>query len=174
MAGCVLLNDLSVPHASYYRPPVKFKCVDGFLGIGPRCVPLAEVGDINALTLEVRINGALRQTVDFGGLVRDAATLLLATGVPLCGFRHLTGQPCPLCGGTHACAALAQGDLMVAWQANPGLMPLFVIAAARAAQLAWEAWTGRRVTRWRIGPALWKAGGLFLIGSWALRLAGVL
>ncbi|MBK7991306.1 MAG: DUF2752 domain-containing protein [Comamonadaceae bacterium] len=90
------------------------------------------------------------------------------------GFRHLTGQPCPLCGGTHACAALAQGDLMVAWQANPGLMPLFVIAAARAAQLAWEAWTGRRVTRWRIGPALWKAGGLFLIGSWALRLAGVL
>ena len=76
VAGCVLLNDLSVPHASYYRPPVKFKCVDGFLGIGPRCVPLAEVGDIKALTLEVRINGELRQTVDFSGLVRNAATLL--------------------------------------------------------------------------------------------------
>ena len=76
VAGCVLLNDLSVPHASYYRPPVKFKCVDGFLGIGPRCVPLAEVGDINALTLEVRINGELRQTVEFSGLVRHAATLL--------------------------------------------------------------------------------------------------
>jgi hypothetical protein len=73
-------------------------------------------------------------------LALGAAPLLLATGVPLCGFRHLTGQPCPLCGGTHACAALAQGDLMVAWQANPGLMPLFVIAAAHAAQLAWEAW----------------------------------
>ena len=107
-------------------------------------------------------------------LVLGAAPLLLTTGVPLCGFRHLTGQPCPLCGGTHACAALAQGDLLTAWQANPGLMPIFVIAAAHAAQLAWEAWTGRRVTRWRIGPALWKAGGLFLIGSWALRLAGVL
>ncbi|MBK9987724.1 MAG: fumarylacetoacetate hydrolase family protein [Betaproteobacteria bacterium] len=76
VAGCVLLNDLSVPHDSYYRPPVKFKCLDGFLGIGPRCVPLAEVGDIHALTLEVRINGALRQTVDFSGLVRHAATLL--------------------------------------------------------------------------------------------------
>ena len=60
VAGCVLLNDLSVPHASYYRPPVKFKCLDGFLGIGPRCVPLAEVGDIHALTLEMRINGELR------------------------------------------------------------------------------------------------------------------
>jgi 5-oxopent-3-ene-1,2,5-tricarboxylate decarboxylase/2-hydroxyhepta-2,4-diene-1,7-dioate isomerase len=76
VVGCVLLNDLSVPHDSYYRPPVKFKCLDGFLGIGPRCVPLTEVGDLNTLKLEVRINGALRQTVDFGGLVRDAATLL--------------------------------------------------------------------------------------------------
>ncbi len=76
VVGCVLLNDLSIPHDSYYRPPVKFKCLDGFLGIGPRCVPLAEVGDINALTLEVRINGELRQTVEFSGLVRHAATLL--------------------------------------------------------------------------------------------------
>ena len=76
VVGCVLLNDLSIPHDSYYRPPVKFKCLDGFLGIGPRCVPLAEVGDVNALKLEVRINGALRQTVDFHTLVRDAATLL--------------------------------------------------------------------------------------------------
>jgi len=76
VVGCVLLNDLSVPHDSYYRPPVKFKCLDGFLGIGPRCVPLAELGDIHALMLEVRINGELRQTVDFSGLVRNAATLL--------------------------------------------------------------------------------------------------
>ncbi len=76
VAGCVLMNDLSIPHDSYYRPPVKFKCLDGFLGIGPRCVPLAEAGGVNALKLEVRINGALRQTVDLSGLVRDAATLL--------------------------------------------------------------------------------------------------
>ncbi|REM69074.1 fumarylacetoacetate hydrolase, partial [Mycobacterium tuberculosis] len=33
--GFVLMNDLSIPHASFFRPPVKFKCVDGFLGIGP-------------------------------------------------------------------------------------------------------------------------------------------
>ena len=105
-------------------------------------------------------------------LALGAAPLLLATGVPLCGFRHLTGQPCPLCGGTHACAALAQGDLLAAWQANPGLMPLFVIAAAHAAQLAWEAWRGQRVTRWRIGRAAWQAGGLFLMGAWGLRILG--
>jgi 5-oxopent-3-ene-1,2,5-tricarboxylate decarboxylase/2-hydroxyhepta-2,4-diene-1,7-dioate isomerase len=80
VVGCVLLNDLSIPHDSYYRPPVKFKCLDGFLGVGPRCVPLAELGDVNALKLEVRVNGALRQTVDFHTLVRDAATLLADVG----------------------------------------------------------------------------------------------
>jgi hypothetical protein len=105
-------------------------------------------------------------------LALGAAPLLLATGVPTCAFRHLTGQPCPLCGGTHACAALARGDLLAAWQANPGLMPLIVIAAAQAVQLAWEAWRGRRVTRWRIGPTAWQAGGLYLMGAWGLRLLG--
>jgi 5-oxopent-3-ene-1,2,5-tricarboxylate decarboxylase/2-hydroxyhepta-2,4-diene-1,7-dioate isomerase len=80
VVGCVLLNDLSIPHDSYYRPPVKFKCLDGFLGIGPRCVPLAKVGDVNTLKLEVRINGVLRQTLDLEGLVRDAATLLADVG----------------------------------------------------------------------------------------------
>ena len=88
--GCVLLNDLSIPHDSYYRPPVKFKCLDGFLGIGPRCVPLAEVGDINALTLEVRINGELRQTVEFSGLVRHAAALLAEVNA------FMTLQPCDI------------------------------------------------------------------------------
>lgn len=78
--GAVLLNDLSVPHASYYRPPVKYRCLDGFLGVGPRCMPLAQVGDLSALKLDVRIDGALVQTVDFGGLVRDAATLLADVG----------------------------------------------------------------------------------------------
>ena len=76
VAGCVLLNDLSIPHASYYRPPVKFKCLDGFLGIGPQCLPLASVGDVNALKLDIRINGVLCQIVDFTGLARNAATLL--------------------------------------------------------------------------------------------------
>lgn len=76
VAGVVLLNDLSLPHASYYRPPVKYRNLDGFLGVGPRVRPLAAVGDLSALALTVRINGDLRQTVDLATLVRDAATLL--------------------------------------------------------------------------------------------------
>jgi len=76
IGGWVLLNDLSVPHASFFRPPVKFKCLDGFLGVGARLVPAAEAGDPACFRLEVRVNGALKQSVDFAGLVRDAQHLL--------------------------------------------------------------------------------------------------
>lgn len=107
-------------------------------------------------------------------LALGAAPLLLLAKVPLCAFRQITGQPCPLCGGTHACAALAQGDFTAAWQANPGLMPLAALAAVAALQLGWEAWHGRRVTHWRISPSAWRAGGLFLMGAWGLRLLGFL
>lgn len=80
VAGYVLMNDLSVPHASFFRPPVKFKCLDGFLGIGERLVPASETGDPSGFTLEVRINGELKQTVNFNHLVRDASRLLADVG----------------------------------------------------------------------------------------------
>ena len=72
---CVLLADLGLPHASYYRPPIKFRNRDGFLGCGPASVPLT-LADIAALKLEVRVNGEAVQAVDLSTLVRDAATLL--------------------------------------------------------------------------------------------------
>lgn len=80
VAGYVLVNDLSVPHASFFRPPVKFKCLDGFLGIGEQLVPAGEAGDPSGFMLEVRINGELKQTVNFNHLVRDAARLLTDVG----------------------------------------------------------------------------------------------
>lgn len=72
VAGCVLMNDLSVPHASFYRPPVKFKCLDGFLGIGAE----VRAADPASLRIEVLVNGELRQTVRFDALVRDPQRLL--------------------------------------------------------------------------------------------------
>lgn len=74
--GFVLMNDLSIPHASFFRPPVKFKCVDGFLGIGPAMRDAQEVADPARFKLEVRINGELRQSVDFSQTVRNAEQLL--------------------------------------------------------------------------------------------------
>lgn len=78
VAGCVLFNDVAIPHESYYRPPVKYRCVDGFLGVGDAVRPLAELGGMEALSslvLELRVNGVMRQRVTLSDMVRDAASL---------------------------------------------------------------------------------------------------
>ena len=80
VAGYLLMNDLSVPHASYFRPPIRFKCLDGFLGIGSTLLPASAAVDPSQFVLEVRINGALRQTVTFGKLIRNPQQLLTDVG----------------------------------------------------------------------------------------------
>lgn len=81
--ACALLNDFSLPHSSYFRPPVKFRCRDGFLGTPVQTVPLADLGGLSALAglqLQVLVNGVLCQTVDLSQLVRPAAALLTDVG----------------------------------------------------------------------------------------------
>ncbi|MES1162160.1 MAG: fumarylacetoacetate hydrolase family protein, partial [Rhizobacter sp.] len=56
VAGCVIVNDVSVPHDSYYRPSLRFKCRDGFCPIGTP-VARAAVGDPNALIVVVEVDG---------------------------------------------------------------------------------------------------------------------
>ena len=84
VAGYVLMNDLSIPHGiaqqGFFRPPVKSKCLDGFLGVGSQLVPPGQTGDPARLRLQVRINGEVRQTLDFANLVRSPARLLADVG----------------------------------------------------------------------------------------------
>jgi 5-oxopent-3-ene-1,2,5-tricarboxylate decarboxylase/2-hydroxyhepta-2,4-diene-1,7-dioate isomerase len=75
VAGAVLLNDWAVPHASYYRPPVKARCRDGYLAL-PEKMTAGPWSDWAALKIEVQLNGALVQTVDLRELKRDIPTLL--------------------------------------------------------------------------------------------------
>jgi 5-oxopent-3-ene-1,2,5-tricarboxylate decarboxylase/2-hydroxyhepta-2,4-diene-1,7-dioate isomerase len=79
-AGYLLMNDLSVPHASYFRPPVRFKCLDGFLGVGGTLLAADAAVDPSRFVLEVRINGDVKQTVTFDQLVRSASQLLADIG----------------------------------------------------------------------------------------------
>jgi 5-oxopent-3-ene-1,2,5-tricarboxylate decarboxylase/2-hydroxyhepta-2,4-diene-1,7-dioate isomerase len=79
VGAAALLCDWSVPHASYYRPPVKFRCRDGFLAL-PQQVTKGQVADWAALQIEVRCNGERVQTVDLRGLMRDLPTLLADVG----------------------------------------------------------------------------------------------
>ena len=79
VGGAALLNDWSVPHASYYRPPVKFRCRDGFLAL-PQQVTVGQVPDWAALQIAVRRNGDLVQTVDLRELMRAMPELLADVG----------------------------------------------------------------------------------------------
>ena len=107
-------------------------------------------------------------------LAMVAAPLLVRfTELRLCVFRSATGLPCPLCGGTRACAALVEGDFLAAMQFNPGLMPLLALALVHGTQLGYEALTGRRVgAPWRIGARPWVFVGVFLLTAWIARLLG--
>ena len=75
IAGYVLMNDLSVPHASFFRPPVKFKCVDGFLGVGAKGLGIAQV-KTDTVVLTVKVNGKEVQRVNYADTVRKSQTLL--------------------------------------------------------------------------------------------------
>lgn len=75
VAGAVLFNDVAIPHQSYYRPPLKYRCVDGFLGVGEVLRPVASLNELSSLVLELRVDGVMRQRTALADLVRDAATL---------------------------------------------------------------------------------------------------
>ena len=76
VAGYVIVNDISVPHSSFYRPSIRFKARDGFCPIGPRVTPRAEIADPDALTTRVFIDGVLHQATSTAELIRPIARLL--------------------------------------------------------------------------------------------------
>jgi 5-oxopent-3-ene-1,2,5-tricarboxylate decarboxylase / 2-hydroxyhepta-2,4-diene-1,7-dioate isomerase len=76
LAGYLIVNDVSVPHALFYRPAIRFKARDGFCTLGPRVVPRAAIADPDALAIRVFIDGELRQSADTGQLVRPVGRLL--------------------------------------------------------------------------------------------------
>ena len=59
VAGCVIVADVSVSHASFYRPQVRFKAGDGFCPIGPRVVSLDALGDLGRLAIRVQVDGRM-------------------------------------------------------------------------------------------------------------------
>ena len=76
IAGYTIVNDLTVPHASYYRPAIRHKCRDGFCPMGPWMVDRDDVPDADALDITVRINGEIKQRANTLTLVRPVAQLL--------------------------------------------------------------------------------------------------
>lgn len=75
VAGLVLAADLTVPYDIFYRPSAPFIARDASCFIGPRIVPLAQIGDPNAVTLSLRV-GDTHAEVSMADMVRPAARLL--------------------------------------------------------------------------------------------------
>jgi 5-oxopent-3-ene-1,2,5-tricarboxylate decarboxylase/2-hydroxyhepta-2,4-diene-1,7-dioate isomerase len=76
VAGYTVVNDISVPHVSVYRPSMRFKCHDGFCPMGPAIVARALVPDPDDLTIVVAIDGQTMQRSSTTGLVRPIAQLI--------------------------------------------------------------------------------------------------
>jgi 5-oxopent-3-ene-1,2,5-tricarboxylate decarboxylase/2-hydroxyhepta-2,4-diene-1,7-dioate isomerase len=76
VAGYLIVNDVSVPHDTFYRPSIRFKARDGFCPLGPAVVPRDAIIDPDALTLRTHVDGVLVQTSSTADLVRSAAALL--------------------------------------------------------------------------------------------------
>jgi 5-oxopent-3-ene-1,2,5-tricarboxylate decarboxylase / 2-hydroxyhepta-2,4-diene-1,7-dioate isomerase len=76
LAGYVIVADLSVPHASFYRPSIRFKARDGSCVIGPHIVSRAAVADPDALAVHVSLDGRIVHTASTAGMLRGAARLL--------------------------------------------------------------------------------------------------
>ena len=97
---------------------------------------------------------------------------------PGCGFRSVTGLPCPACGGTHALAALGSGDVPAAL-ASPPLVALvaFTLVAlavvARGATLLHRGSAfGRLLSRRPRGRRLMACAGVAVVANWVYLLAG--
>ncbi len=75
VAGYCIVNDVTVPHTSLLRPPMKQKCRDGFCPIGP-LVPASEVPDPSALEIRSYVDGELRHRANTGMLRRGVAQLI--------------------------------------------------------------------------------------------------
>ena len=74
VAGYTVANDVEIPHESYFRPPVREKCRDGFLPLGP----FAGAGELDPDAAEIRVfvNGALASANSTRNLVRGVARLI--------------------------------------------------------------------------------------------------
>ena len=75
VAGYVVVNDISVPHDSFYRPSMRFKCRDGSCPMGA-FVSRNVITHPDALAITVAIDGVTVQHTDTGNRIRSVAQLL--------------------------------------------------------------------------------------------------
>ncbi|HEY4805511.1 MAG TPA: fumarylacetoacetate hydrolase family protein [Paraburkholderia sp.] len=76
IAGYTLVADISVPHASVYRPSVRFRARDNFCVIGPAVVARRHVANPDQLAIAVNVEGRPASGATTASCVRGVAQLL--------------------------------------------------------------------------------------------------
>jgi 5-oxopent-3-ene-1,2,5-tricarboxylate decarboxylase/2-hydroxyhepta-2,4-diene-1,7-dioate isomerase len=72
IAAYTVVNDVSIPHDSYYRPAIRQRCSDGFCSIGTLCAPQSQTD----FEIGVVVNNVLRSLVHTSSLVRSIPHLI--------------------------------------------------------------------------------------------------
>lgn len=75
VAGFTIVNEVSLPEDSYYRPAVKAKCQDSFCPMGPWIVDKSEINPCN-LTISVYVNGEIRQQNNTNNMICSIPQLI--------------------------------------------------------------------------------------------------
>jgi 5-oxopent-3-ene-1,2,5-tricarboxylate decarboxylase/2-hydroxyhepta-2,4-diene-1,7-dioate isomerase len=78
VAGYTLVNDLTIPHTSLFRPPLRWNARDGFCPIGPWVIRRDAVAGVDALGIRAYVNGAVRMRASTADLFRGIPELVAA------------------------------------------------------------------------------------------------
>jgi 5-oxopent-3-ene-1,2,5-tricarboxylate decarboxylase/2-hydroxyhepta-2,4-diene-1,7-dioate isomerase len=127
VAGWLLVADVCVPHAVYYRPSLRWRVRDGFCPLGPVVVPRDAVPAPDALTLRLEVDGTLVHEASTGDRVRDIATLI----ADISSFMTLAPGDVIMLGVAAGAPRVGAGQR--ARISAPGLAPLEVRFVAEAA-----------------------------------------
>ncbi|WP_249292029.1 fumarylacetoacetate hydrolase family protein [Metabacillus flavus] len=76
VAGYTVVNDVSIPYSSVYRPPIMQKCRDGFCPAGPWIAAREDVENPDALSIRVFVNEVLQQETTTANLIRPVSKLI--------------------------------------------------------------------------------------------------
>ena len=76
VAGYTIVNDVCVPHEVFYRPSLRYRVRDGFCPVGPVVVPRSAIANPDGLSVQVFVDGELKQTTTTGQRFRTVAQLL--------------------------------------------------------------------------------------------------
>ena len=77
VAGYTLVADLCEPHASFYRPSVRLRALDGSCLVGPKVVARSAVADPDRLEIRVSVDGRVVQVANTSRMKRSVARLLV-------------------------------------------------------------------------------------------------